>query len=376
MNYKENYIKSLHRPFNTRLKTIKWVCEFASTYDGNQFKIDFFIFIVDFLNAEYEKCESIYGLPKKETISNLLEFINSTDNIKDVLLEFNNPSKKNVKPIDKQLFSNIKAVSYYITMAKNLGFIKKEKLTEKGLELVNCRNSPKSFIVLTQKEQDIFINQLLEYDFIPFNFTIFYTYFENKYRLTDNEKLQFNEKILKDLDKFLNTRDFKLKRQSWKNYIIVRQSWIKDLELIQSNNVIKSKFKALASLQSLQDKEYNKISELMLKFEKNFFKKLEKYKIFKKNLYSAYNIVKKKNLFKSIGYINLYDIKKILNINFNQFEIFLEMLITEEVSKRKSSDQYIRKIFFNNIVSAIDTRKRFNINKTQVLNIKISGVLS
>jgi len=46
MNYKENYIKSLHRPFNTRLKTIKWVCEFANTYDGNQFKIDFFILLL------------------------------------------------------------------------------------------------------------------------------------------------------------------------------------------------------------------------------------------------------------------------------------------------------------------------------------------
>ena len=46
---------------------------------------------------------------------------------------------------------------------------------------------------------------------ISFIFTIFYTYFEEKYPLKNSEKEVFDEKFLKELDIYLVKRDFKLK---------------------------------------------------------------------------------------------------------------------------------------------------------------------
>lgn len=362
----KEYIKSLHRPFNIRLKTIKWVCEFTKEYQGKQFRIDLFIYIVQLLHKEYRNTNSIYGLPKKETIDKLFEFISTDPNYHEKLLEFT-VNKKNADPLDKQIYSNLKAVSYYSNLSKNLGFIDKNSLTKTGEELVLLQNSRKSLESLTSKEHDIFIAQLLKYDFIPFIFTVFYTYFEKKYPLKNTEKETFNEKFLKELDIYLGKRDFKLKRASWRNYIIVRQNWINDLELIQTNNVIKSKLKKLISLDEKQKKEYDNISIKMIEFEKIFFKKLEKFRKFKNDLYSSYLKMKKDNIFGNVGYINLYDIKKDMNISFKDLEFYLEMLHDDKVNRKK--------VFFNNIIGAIDNRKRFLVKKTQVLNIKITGKL-
>lgn len=363
MNTKE-YIKSLHRPFNTRLKTTKWVCEFSNNYNGTEYRIDFFIYVINLLHEEYQKVDDIYGLPKKSTIETLHNFINSKVDYKEKLLEFN-VEKKNDNPLDKQIYSNLKAVSYYTNLAKNLGFIENNSLTEEGGNLISFQSSRKGLVCLTNNEQAIFIEQLLKYDFIPLIFTVFYTYFEKKYPLKNSEKATFDEKFLKSLDLYLDKRDFKLKRPSWRNYIIVRQSWINDLEIIQSNNVIKTKLKKL--IDTNQKKEYDKISNTMTEFEKSFFKNLEKFRKFKNNLYSSYIKIKKNSLFKDVGYINLYDIKKDINLSFKDIELFLEMLHNEKINRKK--------IFFNNIVASIDNRKRFLVKQTQVLNIKITEKL-
>ena len=363
---KEEYIKSLHRPFNTRLKTVKWVCDFTHEYQGQQFRIDFFIYVIELLHKVYKEKESIYGLPQKDTVNTLFKFLNEEENYYEKLLEFT-VDKKNITPLDKQIYSNLKAVSYYTNLAKNLGFLNSNDLTAEGKELISLFNSKKSLVSLTNKEQDIFIQQLLKFDFVPFIFTIFYTYFEEKYQLKNSEKEVFDEKFLKELDIYLGKRDFKLKRASWRNYIIVRQTWIKDLELIQSNNVIKSKLKKTINSNIKQKKEYDIIQAKMLEFEKIFFKKLEKFRKFKQDLYSSYITIKKNNIFENVGYINLYDIKKEMNISTKDLEVFLEMLHDEKINRTK--------VFFNNIIAAIDNRKRFVIKKTQILNIKIIGKL-
>ncbi len=363
---KSEYIKSLHRPFNTRLKTIKWVCEFTKVYQESEYRIDLFKYVIDLLNKEYKKTNNIYGLPKKETIIILFDFINNNQNYMNKLREFT-VDKKNNDSIDRQIYSNLKAVSYYTNLAKNLGFIENNSLTIEGESLITLQNSRKNLVSLTNKEQEIFIEQLLKYDFIPFLFTIFYTYFEKKYPLKNSESEIFNEKFLRELDLYLGARDFKLKRASWRNYIIVRQCWIDDLELIQSNNVIKAKLKKLISMNTQRKKEYDNIQIRMIEFEKTFFKKVEKFREFKNDLYHSYMKIKKDNIFKNVGYINLYDIKKDMNISVKDLEFFLEMLDDDKVNRTK--------IFFNNIVAAIDNRKRFLVKKTQILNIKITGRL-
>lgn len=365
MTETKEYIGSLHRPFNIRLKTIKWVCEFTKTYNGDQFRIDLFIYIISLLYKEYNFTDSIYGLPLKETVIKLKNFMNENILYREKLLEFT-VGKKN-EGLDKQIYSNLKAVSYYTTLAKNLGFLDNGALTQEGELLISLQNSRKGIISLTSKEQNLFVQQLLRYDFIPFVFTVYYTYFEKKYSLKNTENEVFNQKFLKELDLYLNTRDFKLKRASWKNYIIVRQAWIKDLELIQSNNTIKNTFKKIIESNKNQKKEFYAITLIIKEFEKSFFKKLEKFRIFKENLYLSYIKIKKDTIFGNIGYINLYDIKTEMKISFKELEIFLDMLYEEEVNRKN--------IFFNNIVAAIDNRKRFKVKNTQVLNIKMTGKL-
>lgn len=364
-NTKE-YIGSLHRPFNTRLITVKWVCNFYSEYEGSQFRIDFFVYIIELLHEEYKNIKNIYGLPKKETIDILYSFIKGNSEYKDKLLEFT-VNKKNTNALDKQIYSNLKAVSYYTTLAKNLGFLEKDELSKAGESLLLCQDSRKTLGSITSNEEVIFIEQLLKHDFVPFIFTLFYTYFERKYPLIHSEKESFNDRFLKKLDIYLNKRDFKLKRKSWRNYIIVRQSWINDLGLLQSNNVIKSKVKKIISLNYSQKREYENIEREMKEFDRSFFQKLEKFRKFKNDLYSAYMNIKRNNIFGNVGYINLYDIKKELKISTKELELFLEMLHDEEVNRKK--------IFFNNIVASIDSRKRFIAKNTQVLNIKITGKL-
>jgi len=102
---KDLFIGSLHRPFNTRLKTCKWVCSFAKTYRGTNFKNDFFVHIINYLQEFYQKNNSVYGLPKKETIEVLYQYVVNHQNIQEDLARFGDPQKKNDTEIDKKLFS-------------------------------------------------------------------------------------------------------------------------------------------------------------------------------------------------------------------------------------------------------------------------------
>ena len=363
-------IKSLHRPFNTRLMTCKWVCRFAKDYNGFNFKNDFFLYLVKFLYTHYlNEKNNIYGLPAKDTITVLYEYISSHNNIEDDIARFNNPSKKNQTEIDKKLFSNLKAALYYITLSKNLGLIgSKNKLTNYGYLLGSMRQSSKRFTILTSKEKLFLFDRILCHDFVPIIFGISYYRLKKIYNPTDRELDETDLSFLKLLDDFLEIREFKYKQSSWRNYIKVRESWIEDLEaLSQSHYGLKpSYFRRIKSNDNMYN-TYLKINDMVLRFEKDSFKTLAKYRDFKINLYKSYMKIKVKKVFRNIGYVNLYDIKKDLNISFGELEIMLNRLTKDEYNRRK--------VFFNNIISAIDSRKRFKIRNSAVLNIRITGVI-
>lgn len=363
-------IGSLHRPFNTRLITCKWVCSFAQEYDGSNFKNDFFIHTIDFLHKQYtEKKENISGLPAKETVEILYEYIINNSNIDTNLSRFGNPSKKNHTDIDKKLFSNLKAVSYYITLSKNLGLIgSKYSLTDDGLIFARLRNSSIGFMNLTSKEKKFLTQKVFENDLIPFLFGLNYYRLKKKYQLSNTELIETNSKFLELLDSFLEIREFRYKQSSWINYIKVRESWIEDLELLsKSSYTLKPIYLKLIESNIEWQSTHNEIIKIMIEFEKNLFKTLEKYRDFKLNLYRAYTTIKKNMFFDNIGYVNLYDIKKELHISFNDLENMLNRLTTDENSRKK--------VFFNNIISAVDNRKRFQVKNTLVLNIRIKEEL-
>lgn len=364
-----SFISSLHRPFNNRLKTCKWVCTFAKNYTGTNFKNDFFLYLVDFLYKSYQDYENIPGLPTKETIVALYHYISTHEDINKDLERFNDPTKKNVSKIDKKLFSNLKAVSYYITLAKNLNLLgSKHTLTEEGLTFAQLKDSPKHFMNLTQKEQIFLFTRILENDIIPFLFSINFYRLKKKYQPTDIERQEGDMKYLKLLDKFLNMREFKYKQSSWENYIKVRENWIVDLEILtQSHYGLKPNFMNIIELNPSWKVTFEEIFNIMKGLENSLFKTLDKYRNFKLNLYQAYIKIKKKLIFSNIGYVNLYDIKQELNISFIEFESMLNRLANDEINRKY--------LFFNNIIAAVDHRKRFNVKNTSVLNIRITKAL-
>lgn len=361
-----SFISSLHRPFNNRLKTCKWVCIFAKNYKGTSFKNDFFLYIVEFLYEYYQNNENISGLPTKETITTLHNYILTHENIDKDLERFSDPSKKNNTQIDKKLFSNLKAVSYYITLSKNLNLLgSKHTLTEYGLVFAQFKNSPKHLMSLTQKEQLYLFTRILENDVIPFLFSINFYRLKKKYQSTDIERQEADMKYLNLLDKFLHIREFKYKQSSWENYIKVRENWIEDLELlIQGHHGLKPSFVHIIESHSDWKVTFEEIFNIMKELENSLFKTLDKYRDFKLDFYHAYMKIKKKMIFNNIGYVNLYDIKQELNVSFNELESMLNRLANDENNRKY--------LFFNNIIAAVDHRKRFKVKNTSVLNIRIT----
>ncbi len=348
------------------------MCVFARHYKGENFKIDFFIYIVKFLYKKYqdEKCD-IYGLPPKSKIEILYNHIKNKSHY-DILTDlerFNDPCKKNELDIEKQLFSNLKAVSYYITLSKNLGLIgSKQQLTQDGIIFSKLKGSTDNFMSLSSKEQVLLAKKIFENDLVPILFNMAYTRLKNKYQLNNNEWQEIDDFFLINFDKYLEKREFKYKQSSWRNYIIVRQKWIEDLGLLSNCYFgIKPTYLKIIKSNPLWYKAYSEINQIVAKFENNVFKTLDRYRNFKKNLYNAYVKIKKNMVFSNIGYVNLYDIKKELALPIKEFEALLNRLAEDDNCRRK--------IFFNNIISAVDNRARFKVKNSAVLNINIIKAL-
>lgn len=358
------FIGSLHRPFNTRLVTVKWACIFAQNYKGENFKIDFFIQVIKYLHKIYEKENAINGFPKQETVNSIYNYIINTKNLHEELKKYYQPTSEDPNGI----YSTLKATSYYTTLAKKLNLMdSKFSLTSDGQLFAKLKRSAKDKSSLTSKEANMLFKQILKNDFVAIIFMIFYYRLKKKYDLKDYELREMDILFLKELDKFLNIREFRLKQSSWKNFLIVRENWIEDLNLLSKSYNLKPSF--LKIVRNLQDENnlYETISETMIKFEKNF-KSIEKYRMFKQELSHTYKEIKKNMFFKNINYINMYNLKDKMKLSFNDFEYLINRLANDESNKRK--------VFFNNIITAVDNRKRFNVKNSAVLNIRITKDLT
>jgi hypothetical protein len=353
------FIGSLHRPFNNRLITVKWACRFAKGYNGKNFKVDFFIQVIKYLHEVYKEISIINGFPKKETVDCIHYYITNTKNIQNEL-------KKYYKPVPEDshsIYSTLKATSYYTTLAKKFDLMDSNfLLTLDGQHFANLNRSPKNESSLTPKEINILFKQILKNDFIPIVFGIFYYRLKHKYIIKEEELNEMDSLFLIELDNFLNLREFRLKQSSWSNYVIVRENWIKDLNILSKSYNLKPKFLKIIRNSEENTILYEKISKIMLEFERNF-KNLEKYQIFKKEVSLSYKEIKKSMFFKNINYVNMYDLKEKMGLSFNDFEYMINRLASDENNRKK--------VFFNNIISAVDNRKRFNIKNSPVLNIRI-----
>lgn len=367
---KIKFIKSLHRPYNARLKTVKWVCEFCSKPNKKykklecSFTIQFYLFLIEKLFRLYNDNKDFdnYGLPSRNNIINVHNVLFGLPiNFRIHLIEkcFNTKHNKDEK-IYKQIYSSYKSASYFITFTKKvLNFIdKRNNLTDTGNELMKIRNM--KLLKLSTKEQKFFIKEIAKKDLFMIVTLVYFNKFEKKYELSKQEKIDL---FLSFLNIFLDNKEFNYTKRSLSNYMIVRNKWIEELDLVGKSGTIKpSKLIILKNID-----KYNVLENYILSLKKIEREKLKKVLVYKKRrtqFIKAYKKLLALKTIKEYKYINLYDIKLTMNLSYNKMKYFLERFVKDE--------NYKYKVHFNNIVYSIDSRKRFIIRNSPVLNIMIS----
>ena len=349
------YIQSLHRPFNQNLNTIKWVCSFVKENNNiskSDFYVQFYIYLIKKLYKQYSRKppKETTGLPSLSSVKDVYNFFKQyKDN--DLVNIINTKVKKRTSSLDRTIYSTYKAASYYINLAKDkFEFIEKNyKLTSKGIELLNKKSRD---FQLTKSDREIFFKAILDKDF---HFFISNCYFEvvgKKYKISDlsSEKFDF-------LDKYYQIRHFNYTSASLVNYNTVRNFWIKDLDVIGGNNKIRKFYanileESYFDLKNDIDYKFNDYIKSTLIEKRSYIKNKNKFILAFKNC--------KKN---ELGFANLYDLKQFLRMGAENYQKFLSDFYENE---RKNYN-----IFYNNIVTSIDKRKRFYIREKPVLSIKI-----
>lgn len=349
------YIQSLHRPFNQNLNTIKWVCSFVKENENiskSDFYVQFYIYLIKKLHKQYSKKppKETTGLPSLSSIKDVYNFLKQYKG-DDLVNIINEKVKKRVSSLDKSIYSTYKAASYYINLSKDkFEFIDKNyTLSTKGKELLDKKS--KDF-QLTMSDKEIFFKAILDKDFHLFISNCYFEVIGRKYKINDLSSDKFNF-----LDKYYNIRHFNYTTSSLTNYNAVRNFWIRELDVIGKNNKIR-----LFYLKILHDNYYDLKKDIDNKFNEYLNSTLlEKRKYI--NNKNKFILAFKKSTKNELGFANLYDVKKLLRMGAENYQLFLSDFYESE---RKNYN-----IFFNNIVTSIDKRKRFYIRNKPVLSIKI-----
>ena len=172
--------------------------------------------------------------------------------------------------------------------------------------------------------------------------------------------LKLDEIVFDFLQRYYPIPHFDYIHRSHQNYYEVRSYWVKLLSAVSSKGVVNKIMIRLIEEECLliyQDilrniNEYK--SELRAKNKLNRQKKF---------FFSAYKAMLKRQDCVN-GYVDLYDLSAYMKMSYKSFSIFLkEFYETERMNHN---------IFFINIVSTIDQKKRFYIRDIPVLKIKIS----
>lgn len=355
------FITSLHRPFSQQLKATKWVCNYIVSskhkVSSSHLNLGFFHYLILFLRKEYAKQTPLEynGLPSAVSVNNIFAFIQSIgkaefiDKVPTII-------KSRNTPLEKQIYSAYKAASYYVNLAKDkFGLInEKNVLTEDGNYLLSMRGPALKLSVL---EKEFFFRKILEADFHLFITHCLFARFEKKYNLksTIDEQLEF-------IEHYLKIRHFNFTSASLANYNIVRGYWAKILGVIDKNGNIKKKYLSLLNNNQVYSGDFSQLTEMLANFEKQNFRLKKNYLKYKSAFLQSYKDNVKSNV-SDLGFINLYDIKKEINMSFGRFQDFLNNFY--ELEKNNLN------IFFGNNVNSIDRRERFLIRQRPVIKIKI-----
>lgn len=351
-------LQSLHRPFHKPLWIVKWVCYFVYLRRNNDNyilmkdnTIDFYFTLLDWLHYRYPQDND--GIPSKESVEEVWAYFEHFSlNEKEITLH-DILSKNREKGIETKIYSTYKAASYYLNLADDkLHFLNDYTETWNTKQL-------KKFILksgISSADTKIYLQHILRYDGHFFLSMCLLQKPINRYRL------KMESEIFKFMQRFYPVANFDYTQQSHNNYYVVRKRWVELLNVVNGkgnlSKTITNTINGDNYLEEIFNDVKDKVKEYTFELRKrsNFNKQ-------KKSFLAIYQKQVSKNKDKS-NFVNLYDICKEMKMSYDRFQIFLTNFYQEE--------RMVRNIFFINIVSTIERRKRFYIGNAPVVKIKIT----
>lgn len=355
------YIKSLHRPYNQNLNSVKWVCQFikdknnSSQISKSDFYIEFYLYMI----------KKLYNLYKKNTHKPLTHGIPSFDSIKksyDTIIGVSKQKQKQIigesiakreKEYEKSIFSTYKATSYFINLAKDkLGFVDDDnKLKELGEILVKCRSNA---FKLSEKEKIVIFNSIVKYDLHFFISLVLLQKVKRKVKNLSIEEIHFEF-----LSEKLGIKHFTYTEASnEKNFSKIREHWIKDLGCLDRNLNLKKSFLEAINNEGIEE-SYMEIKQLVDDYYKERITSKSKFQEKREIFIDIYETTPKNEL----GFLLLQDIANQMKMGNKSFQNFISKFY--ELEKNKYN------IFFNNVVQSISGKNQYFIRNRPVVNIKI-----
>ena len=314
---------------------------------------DFYFSLLEWLHDNYPQDSD--GVPSKESIEEVWSFFNETDKeerekkLKEVL------TKKRERGVETKTYSTYKAATYYLNLADDkLHFVGKESESPIWTSAQLTKAALKSDI--SNIDRKMYMQHILLNDGHFFLAMCLMQKPVMKY------ELKMDEEIFKFMQRYYPSPNFDYARQSHGNYYGVRKHWLDLLHVVDGRGVLSQALLKIIKSDSrieiiYRDVESNvKAYTADLRQRSGFVKQ-------KKELLLTYGKLVKTSADKS-GFVNLYDISKLMRMSYERFQQFLSQFYQEERLERN--------IFFINIVSTIEQRRRFYIGKAPVIKIKIT----
>lgn len=349
----------LHRPFHQPLWMVKWVCAFfirrkmkrQECFYCKEVTADFYFVMLEWLSESYPKYYS-NGIPSMASVVAVRDEFGKLprearyDYLKSIL------QKQRVSKIEKQIYSTYKASGYYINLAKE----KLNLIDDNGnLTVPNFPSKYWRSSNLYQSEKIVLLEQILKFDGVYFLSLCLMQKEVNRY------ELPVSTLIYDFMKEFYSEARFDFVSRSHGNYYVVRKYWEEILGVLTKSKKLRSFAKKTIIKNSEIQKTYDDIVS-HLNIYKQTIKRQQSFNKLVVKFNHTYKLLIKRQQ-KSNDYINLHDICSEMGMGYSSFNSFL----SEFYERYRTT----KNIFFINIVSTIDQRKRFYVRMKPVLSIKI-----
>lgn len=358
------YIKSLHRPYNQNLNSVKWVCKFIKDKNRNNeipksdFYVEFYIYLIKKLYKLYNKSNEeflTHGIPSFDSVRNSYNTIIGISKKRKKRI-INEALAKRENEFERSIFNTYKAASYFINLAKDkLQFVDyNNNLTDIGETLVSCRSND---FKLSKKETEVLFSSIIKSDF---HFFISLTLLQKAHKKLKN--LSIEEIHFEFLVEKFNIRHFRYTEASnEKNFSRVRGQWIKDLNILDKNFNIKKTFLEIIVEEGLEE-SYNKVKKNIDDYYKDKIVPKNRFQERVDSFIDIYETTPKNEL----GFLPLQDIANKMKMGKKTFQNFISEFY--ELEKNNYN------IFFNNIVQAISGKNQYFIRNRPVVNIRLKKI--